>query len=175
MALKDSTTVGPWNLVPFRELQQDDTESEESRDWAPEALRHVVMRLVDAYRVDASTSENALLYGHPLTGGNSYAIQTGVLIQAMHWRTAADGEPLPKVAPPVELPTPIFANFDHEVAHATHAYLSAGDMNARRLHRALDWYRIALSNAEAVTRDVRVGAAPSAIEALTGLSDETKR
>jgi len=52
---------------------------------------------------------------------------------------------------------------------------SAADAPARRLHRALDWYRIALSNAQAVTLDVRVGAARSAFELLTDGGDETKR
>lgn len=41
--------------------------------------------------------------------------------------------------------------------------------------RALDWFRIALSNGEAVSLDVRVGAARSAFEILTEAGGETKR
>lgn len=227
-------TVGPWELVPFREFQQDADESEgESREWVSEAVRNPVMRLVEAYRLEpgiaalgavvvpkggragdpfdralmtrlghallagsvadnplmtlpeeeqslyagheGATSENALLYGHPLGGGESYVIQTGVLFKVTSYRRAPDDESLPKVEPPVELPRPIFGNFDEEVADAAHGLLSSSNAQARRFHRALDWYRIALSNAEAVTLDVRVGATRSAIEVLTGQSDETKK
>jgi hypothetical protein len=123
----------------------------------------------------AATSENALLYGHPITGGNSYAVENGMLVRVTSLRSAGDEEDLPKIQPPVELARPLFGHFDEEVADAAHALLSAGDRAARRFHRALDWYRIALSNAEAVTLDVRVGAARSAIEVMTGTSDETKK
>lgn len=91
------------------------------------------------------------------------------------YRSAPADEPLPKVEPPVELPKPIFGGFDEEVATAAHAALNANDPAGRRLHRALDWYRIALSNAESVTLDVRVGAARSALEVLTDAGESTKR
>jgi hypothetical protein len=225
--------VGAWDLAPFRDLQRDDDESEDSREWVPEALRGPVLRLIEAYRVESgraalgavvvpkdgragdpfdralmtrlghallagsvadnplmalpedeqsanaghagATSENALVYGHPLGGGESYVIQTGVLFRVMSYRHAEDGEPLPKIEPPVELPRPIFGKFDGEIADAAYSLLSAGDVQARRFHRAMDWYRIALSNAEAVALDVRVGATRSAIEVLVGESDETRR
>jgi hypothetical protein len=122
-----------------------------------------------------ATAENALLYGHPIGQGDSYAVQTGVLAQVTSFRHAPNDEPLPKIAPPVELHRPLFCAFDGELAHAAHAALSTGDTVARRLHRALDWCRIVLSNAEALTIDVRIGAARSALEALTGVGDETKR
>jgi hypothetical protein len=121
------------------------------------------------------TSENALLYGHPLIESDSYAVETGVLARVNAIRHAPGDEPLPKIEPPVELPKPLFAHFDEEIANATYALLSTGESAARRLHRALDWYRIALSNAEAVTLDLRVGAARSALEVLTGAGEETKR
>jgi hypothetical protein len=234
VVLKTPVTVGPWQLVPFREFQQDDDDSEdESRAWVPDALRVPVVRLVQAYGVGdggaalgavvvpkrgqagdpfdrglmshlghallagsvadnplmalpedeeslnaghaGATSENALVYGHPLGGGESYVIETGVLFRVTSYRHAPDDEPLPEIEPPVELPRPIFGKFDEEVADAAHDLLSAGDAQARRFQRALDWYRIALSNAEAVTLDVRVGAARSAIEVLAGESDETKK
>jgi hypothetical protein len=69
----------------------------------------------------------------------------------------------------------LFAQFDGELAGATYEALGATDAASRRLHRALDWYRIALSNAQAVTLDVHVGAARSAFELLTDAGDETKR
>ncbi len=124
---------------------------------------------------EGATSENALVYGHPLGAGESYVIATGVLFRVTSYRHAAEDESLPKVDPPVELPRPIFGRFDDEIADAAYDLLSSENARARRFHRALDWYRIALSNAEAVAVDVRIGAARSAIEVLTGESDETKK
>jgi hypothetical protein len=123
----------------------------------------------------AATVENALLYGHPLVDSDSYAVEIGVLVRFNSIRHAPGDEPLPKVEPPVELPRPMFAQFDGELAGATYEALSGTDAPGRRLHRALDWYRIALSNAQAVTLDVRVGATRSAFELLTDAGDETKR
>jgi hypothetical protein len=124
---------------------------------------------------EVAAAENALLYGHPLDGGDSYVVETGMLARVMDLRHAPGEEPLPKIAPPVELPKPLFPAFDIEIADATHAALGSGDSPARRLGRAIDWYKIALSNSVAVTLDVRVGAARSALEVLTGAGDETKR
>lgn len=54
LVLKTPVTVGTWELVPFCELHQDDDESEaELRGWVPDALRGPVMRLVEAYGVEA--------------------------------------------------------------------------------------------------------------------------
>ena len=122
-----------------------------------------------------ATSENALLYGHPFSGGNSYAIETGVLAKVTAVRHAPGDDPLPSIEPPTEVPRPMFASFDDEIADAVLAALCTGQAPARRLERALDWYRIALSNSEAVSLDVRVGAARSALEILTEAGDATRR
>jgi hypothetical protein len=218
--------VGPWQLVPFRLVEEAAVVSE--------TLQRPVDRLIEAYRLPSGggavlgavvipaggntgdsferssmprlahsllcgvlgsnprmalpdeeqeanaghatcTSENALLYGHPLTDGSSYAIETGVLVRVADLRYSGDDEPLPAVSPPAELPRPLFASFDEDLAHAAHAALNPGDAPGRRLHRALDWYRIAFSNSEAVALDVRVGAARSALEVLADAGDETKR
>ncbi len=121
-----------------------------------------------------ASAENALLYGHPLSEGDSYVIQTGVLARVTTVRHAL-GKDLPGIEPPVELPRPMFCSFDEELAEAVHVALGTADAPARRLRRALDWFRIALSNAEAVPLDVRVGTARSAFEILTEAGDETKR
>lgn len=123
----------------------------------------------------AATVENALLYGHPLVDSDSYAVEVGVLVRVSNIRHAPGDQPLPRVEPPVELPKPMFTQFDDELADATYVALGDAAAPARRLHRALDWYRIALSNAQAVTLDVRIGAARSAFELLTDAGDETKR
>jgi hypothetical protein len=88
------------------------------------------------------------------------------LIQVLSAFTAENEEPLPKISPPVELPKPMISRFDAELAAATWQALEEEDAAARRLSRALDWYKIALGNAEAITLDVRVGAARSALEVL---------
>jgi hypothetical protein len=122
-----------------------------------------------------ATAENALVWGHPLQEGDSYAIETGTLAKTLDLRYAPGNEPLPKIAQPDALPKPMLGHFDAELTDATHRLLSRGDTLARRLTRALDWYAVALSNAEAVTPDVRVGAARSALEVLTGSGSESKK
>ncbi len=84
-------------------------------------------------------------------------------------------EPLPPVPPPVELPKPSFVTFDDELAGATYAALDASDAAGRRLALALDWCGIALSNAEAVTLAVRVGATRTALEVLTDAGDQAAK
>jgi hypothetical protein len=122
-----------------------------------------------------ATAENAMVWGHPLQEGDSYAIESGTLAKTLDLRYAPGDEPLPKIAPPDALPKPMFGHFDAELADATHRLLSRGDALALRLTRALDWYAVALSNAEAVTPEVRVGAARSALEVLTGSGSESKK
>lgn len=122
----------------------------------------------------AMTSENTLLYGHGLESSTSYVIGVGEIVHTTTAYYAPEGEPLPKVTPPPELPTPLFASFDQELAQATHAVLDPACETGRRLDRCLDWCQLALSNAEAVSRDVRVGAVRSALEALTGKTNTTK-
>jgi hypothetical protein len=122
-----------------------------------------------------TTSENALLVGHPIGDGSGYALQIGVLSRVLSGRGALDDEPLPPIEPPIELPMPLISSFDVELAVAVYDELGAGDERARRLERALGWYHVVLSNAEAVSVDVRVGAARSALESLLGSGEETKR
>jgi hypothetical protein len=121
------------------------------------------------------TTENATLWGHPLTDGDSYVTDTGVLARTRAYHRAEPDEPLPLISPPIELPSSMFGNFDHEVADAAHNVIASGGLAGRRLRRALDWYLIAFSNAEAVTLDVRIGATRSAVEVLTGAGDGSKK
>jgi hypothetical protein len=122
-----------------------------------------------------TTSENALLVGHPIGDGSGYALQIGVLSRVLSGRGALEDEPLPPIDAPVELPTPLISSFDAELAEVVYDILGTDDDRARRLERALDWYRVVLSNAEAVSIDVRMGAAKSALEVLLGVGDETKK
>jgi hypothetical protein len=122
-----------------------------------------------------ATAENAIIWGHPLGDGDSYVIETGVLARTMAYHRAEPDERLPPVAPPVELPSNLFSSFDNEVADATYRVIASEGVTSRRLRRALDWYLIAYSNAEAVTPDVRIGAARSAIEVMSGAGDRSRK
>jgi hypothetical protein len=73
-----------------------------------------------------ASAENALLYGHPLSQGDSYVIQTGVLARVTTVRHAL-GKDLPGIEPPVELPRPMFFSFDEELAEAVHVALGTAD------------------------------------------------
>lgn len=123
----------------------------------------------------STTAENALLVGHPIGDGSGYALRTGVLVRVLSGRGPLEDESLPAIEPPIELLTPHISSFDGELAEAIYDALGADDDRARRLERALEWYRVVLSNAEAVSIDVRIGAARSALEALFGVGDETKK
>lgn len=119
------------------------------------------------------TTENALLYGHPVVGdASSYVTQTGVLARSLGMHVAFDGTEIPKVQPSVELPGALLGRFDAEIAAAAYQALATEDEQARRLEVAVDWCRVALSNSERVSLPVRVGAARSAIETLMGTDDK---
>jgi hypothetical protein len=120
------------------------------------------------------TSENALVYGHPNLDPRSYAIETGRLTRVRSLRAADLNEPLPKIAPPTDLPTPMFGRFDIEMANATYGVLAADSEQARRLDRGLGWYTVFFSNSEAIGVDVPVGAARSALEVMTGSGDSSR-
>lgn len=123
----------------------------------------------------AMTAENALLYGHPIGGTRSYVVSTGAIVRQMSLRTAEEGEELPKVAPPVDLHLPLLSSFDDDMAQAAFDVLGRGDVDSRRLGRALDWYVLCFSNAVAISRDARIMALRCAFEVLTGVGDETKK
>jgi hypothetical protein len=120
------------------------------------------------------TAENGSLWGHPIDGGVSYAIETGFLARTTRFMTAMPPEPLPKVPAPIEVPTSLFGTFDEELASATHAALTDGTEEAMRFGRCLDWYEVIYSNASTIPASVRVGAARSAMEAFWG-TDDTKK
>jgi hypothetical protein len=120
------------------------------------------------------TVENAALVAHHLDETGGYTVEIGALRRVRSMTGVREGEPLPKVTPPRELPEPMFVSFDDELGAAALACLGEENLNARRLDRGLDWFRIAFANSEAITADVRVGAARSALEAMTGAGDSTR-
>lgn len=123
----------------------------------------------------AMTTENALLYGHPIGGTRSYVVSTGAIARQTSFRTAQESEDLPKVAPPVDLHLPLLSSFDDDLAQAALNVLGRKDVDARRLSRALDWYSLCFSNAVAISLDARITALRCAFEVLTGAGDKTKK
>lgn len=124
-----------------------------------------------------ATSENAVLLGHVLDASHtSYVLETGTWSTVMAIRHAPIDEPLPKIPAPLELPRPMLGGqFDDETAAATLSILEGAGREARQLRRALDWYRVVFANSDSVGADVRIGAARSALEVLTGAGDQTKK
>lgn len=122
-----------------------------------------------------ATAENAKMFGHPLTGEHSYAIQTGAMVTVLSWRSSEPGRPLPKIKPPTDLPQPMFFSFDAEYAGALHDALSEDTDEARRLALAIDWLDIVWSNNSDVSARTRALAYRSAFEALLGGEASTKR
>lgn len=123
----------------------------------------------------AMTTENAVLYGHPLDGTRSYVIETGSLVRGLSLRSAEEGKALPKVEPPTDLHTPLMASFDVDAAQATFEILGQENVVSRRLDRALDWYELCFSNSVAVSQDARIVALRCAFEVLLGVGDETRK
>jgi hypothetical protein len=121
------------------------------------------------------TSENAVVYGHPLHGGSSYAISTGAMVQSLNLNHVPPGRRLPRVQPPNELPTPIFAKLDKEYATALYNALARDDTTARRLDRAIEWLALAWNNSAAISEDARVLVFRAGFEVLLGGGADTKR
>lgn len=122
-----------------------------------------------------ATAENAKMFGHPLTGEYSYAIQTGAMVTVLSWRSSEPGRPLPKIHPPANLPEPMFFSFDAEYASALHHALCQDSDDARRLALAIDWLNITWSNNEDVSARTRALAYRSAFEVLLGGEASTKK
>jgi hypothetical protein len=119
------------------------------------------------------TSENGLIYGHPIHGGGSYVISTGAMSRQLSLRYAEPGRRVPKIAPPSELMTPLFGRFDYEYASALHGLLTKGDTQARRLDRAIEWLALAWNNSALISEDARVLAFRAAFEVLLGGGSST--
>jgi hypothetical protein len=122
-----------------------------------------------------ASAENAQLFGHPLHGGHSYAISTGAMVQQQRLSHAPPGRPLPRIAPPHDLPTPLFSRFDEEYAAAVYEALLADVLTARRLDRSIEWLAIAWSNTTALSEDARVLVFRTGLEALLGGGADTRR
>ena len=125
----------------------------------------------------ASSAENALVYGHPLASGASYLFSTGAIVRKNNIVYAPPGTS-PQIPPPTDPPTPIMAaDLDAEYAAAVLDVLERGDEHSRRVSPALEWVALGTSNTTALRADGRVLAWRAGFEVLLagGASTRTNR
>lgn len=97
------------------------------------------------------------------------------MVQSLNVNHAPPGRRLPRVPPPNELPTPIFAKLDEEYASALYDALVRDDMTGRRLDRSIEWLALAWNNSAAISEDARVLVFRAGFEVLLGGGANTKR
>lgn len=122
-----------------------------------------------------AAADNAVVFGHPLHGGRSYAIAEGAMVRRQSLRTAQPGQRLPRVAPPSSLPTPWGAVLDDEYASAVYDVLTRGDIRARRIDRSIEWLSLAWTNHTEISEDARVIVFRAGFEALLGGGAQTAK
>jgi hypothetical protein len=119
-----------------------------------------------------AAAENALVYGHPVTGDGTFVTQTGFMAPFI----AIQGRVRPTdtivITPPGELPNPIMAaDLDSEYASAALDVMSREGDLARRVLRATEWLDVAWQNASTVTHDIRILALRSGFEVLLSTAE----
>lgn len=122
----------------------------------------------EAYR--AMTSDNALVFGHPIGADGYVAAQYGAMIGTLSggYNVIADlGERSMRIRPPSDLMMPMGRpRVDGELADAVHRVITANNDAARRVHRAIGWLDLAWRNASSITPDLRIPALRSGFETL---------
>jgi hypothetical protein len=114
-----------------------------------------------------STSDNSLLFGHPVTQEGYLTITTGSMVRTTMGGLNVNDPKRSRIVPPAELHVPSFIpGFDDEYAGALLATLLANDDRARRLERSLEWLDLAWRNSESITQEVRIVALRAAFEVL---------
>lgn len=114
-----------------------------------------------------STSDNSLLFGHPVTQEGYLAITTGTMVRTTMGGLNVNDPKRSRIVPPTELHVPSFIpGFDAEYAGALLATLLANDDRARRLERSLEWLDLAWRNSPSITQEIRIVALRAAFEVL---------
>jgi hypothetical protein len=112
------------------------------------------------------TSDNALIYGHPIALDGYVAAEYGAVA-----RTLSGGynvfRPDNRIRPPGDLHMPGRRRYlDGELADAVHRCTAPDTEWARRLHRAIGWLDLAWRNAASITTDLRIPTVRSGFEVL---------
>jgi hypothetical protein len=120
------------------------------------------------------TSDNTLVYGHPLNSENWVADQYGVMATRLVGGMRL-GEANARFEPPGEVVIPAIEKpFDDLYATAIYEELTKASSASRRIGRALGWLSIAWRNTSAVDIGTRVVALRAGFEVLLGVGDKTQ-
>ena len=147
-----------------------------------QALRRaVVAALLDGNPIEESpqpsghgawTSDNAVLFGHPVTGSGSVTVEHGAMVRTLvsGYRPGSAGS---TIRPPTELHLPLLGqDLDPEYATVIYRLLVKGDDFAARLGRVIDWLDLAWRNTTSIDADLRIMALRSGFEVLLSRMDE---
>lgn len=121
------------------------------------------------------TSDNVLVYGHPLNPEGHVADEWGAMASRLVGGLRLGERPGVRFEGPGELAIPHLPTpFDSDYAAAVYAELDIGSEQSRRIARALDWLGIAWRNTRALEPENRVIALRIGFEALLGVGDNTR-
>lgn len=121
------------------------------------------------------TSDNALLYVHPVDSEGRVTVEYGFMSRLLVAGLQI-GSNHALIGVPPELRLPLFApEPDGEYANAVYDLLGRrGDVRAQRLGLAIDWLDIAWRNTRSIDKDVRIVGLRAGFEALLGVRDDFK-
>jgi len=123
---------------------------------------------------ESLTSDNVLIYGHPLNDGGWVADQYGAMVTILVGGMRL-GEPGARFEQPGELVIPALSTrFDGIYATAVYEEIVKGTPVGRRMARALDWLGMAWRNTSALDISTRIVALRAGFEVLLGVGDTTK-
>jgi hypothetical protein len=120
----------------------------------------------DAQGWNVSTSDNALVYLHQLDGTGDVAVQYGRMVELTVMGLTIGAEHS-EIHAPSEVHAPFLAPDPDDVyLDALYTVLTAGNPEARRLGRAIDWLDLAWRNTTSIDDDTRIVAIYSGFEVL---------
>ena len=123
----------------------------------------------------ALTSDNALVYGHPIAPDGYVAAEYGAIARTLSggynvFRSRDNG-----IRPPGDLFMPSHRRYlDGELADAVHRCITPATEPARQLLRAIAWLDLAWRNAASITPDMRIPAVRSGFEVLCNTGSTKK-
>jgi hypothetical protein len=115
----------------------------------------------------ALTSDNALVYGHPIAPDGYVAAEYGAVARTLSGGYNVFRPREIRIRPPGDLYMPSHRrHLDGELADAVHRCITRDTDPARRLHRAIAWLDLAWRNAQSITPDMRIPTVRSGFEVL---------
>ena len=120
--------------------------------------------------LNVSTSENFMVYAHPLNEEGRVAVDFGSMIRTTVGGIRA-GEQPDNIPYPVELHLPLCSQVDGDLADALYPLLIQKTDEGRRLSTTLDWLDVAWRNTDSVVSEVRVMALKSGFEVFLNVGE----